>query len=79
MNKVYCHTTYFDYKKYSWYFYNEIDSLYVIRHSEFVNLARSFYKQKFSTIQNGPLFSDYFYTEQEYNRIKNLEELLNGE
>ncbi len=69
--KIYCHTTY-DYTpsiniiKGNWYIIdNIIGDYYVIRHS----------KNHASTILIDSV-NNYFYTEQEYNRIKGLNELL---
>ncbi len=79
-NRVYCHTTYNEYSgniENNWYLiYHETDDSYVIQHSKFGNLSR-FYKNNNYFETYSKLFSDYFYTEQEYNRVKNLNDLLN--
>ncbi len=91
VNKVYCHTTYrkiiqsnnewidnsgqHKYIKNNWYtIYGETINYYVIYGSYIY-----FYKTDFPCYVSGinGVFSDYFYTEQEYNRIKSLNELLN--
>ncbi len=67
--RVYCHTTNFDYIEDTWYIiYNETDYSYVIQHVKY-GLRKYLISEP---------FSDYFYTEQEFNRIKNLNELING-
>ncbi len=80
---VYCHTSgKFDIIKHSvtseikegdWYgIYEEKLEYYSI-----FGIFTFFYKT--SSSKSDHLFSDYFYTEQEYNRIKGLNELLDGE
>ncbi len=91
---AYCHTTcdkspyiskvdYIDFEKDKWYIiYHESDYSYVIQHFEYANIIRTFYK--YSTqipgykMNTSDSFSEYFYTEQEYNRYKNLDDLLDG-
>ncbi len=82
--KVYCHTTCEQqfhssnnniFLKDNWYIiFNETSEYYIIYRS-----FTYFYKTSYtkSTTNIDKLFSDYFYTEQEYNRIKSLNELLN--
>ncbi len=85
--RVYCHTTNFDYINYNsnysvdifvsgnWYkidiYKLETSSFYII---EWKGVLFSFYK---TSNKYNEVFSNFFYTEQEYNRIKNLNELLN--
>ncbi len=60
----------------TWYdVYHETDDLYIIQHFEHGNLIRGFYKHYLSE-KFGPLFSDYFYTHEEY-RDRKLNGLLN--
>ncbi len=81
MTKVYCHTNYFDYSNNprdrflvnNWYtLHSETNELYIIQHCG--SLFR-FYKSPIFVYYQ--IFSKFFYTEQEYNRIKNLNELIN--
>ncbi len=77
--RVYCHTTYFDYNfegffEGSWYeIYNETNDFYTIKHFIFSIKNTEYKTYEYKTYD---LFSDYFYTEQEYNREKNLDKLL---
>ncbi len=86
MNKrVYCHTNYFDLDypnlpqnnliENNWYVLtHETDDLLYIQHFEYGNLLRFCKKNSYTP---NLIFSKFFYTEQEYNRIKNLNDLLN--
>ncbi len=81
--RAYCYKTYFDYlnflennfKENNWYVINQETEDYVVMQHFDGNLLR-LSKSKSKYVPN-ITFSDYFYTDQEYNRIKNLEELLN--
>ncbi len=57
----------------------ETNGYYIIYTNEYD--SSRFYKEDFPKHLINPYFkqfSDFFYTEQEYNRIKNLNELLDG-
>ncbi len=81
MKKIYCHTTYYQippdsyFDKYNWYVIHQETVDYVVvrclKEGSYNGGLYVFYKNN-----SYPLFSNYFFTEQEYNRIKNLEELL---
>ncbi len=79
-NKIYCHTTFYHnlhvcFEKEKWYdVYYEINKFYAII-IETGGLLK-FHKKYLDGYYH---FDNYFYTEQEYNRIKNLEGLLNEE
>ncbi len=82
---AYCHTTYsrviptntpspYNILEGNWYtIYSETLNYYTILHST-TNSLSLFYKENSNKYL---LFSKYFYTEKEYNRIKSLNELIN--
>ncbi len=76
---VYCHTSQKSFIKDKWYVvYYETDNFYIIKELD-GNVVR-FYKNildKNLLDSYFSSFSELFYTDQEYNRIKNLEELIN--
>ncbi len=92
--RVYCHTTCNDYNspqesflEGNWYeIYQEVNNCYSIqrfKYDSFDVWVRNFYKAEFFVSMTAYTkdyyrFSDYFYTEQEYYREKNLDKLLNG-
>ncbi len=87
MKRVYCHKEcnlslspliYENFTIGNWYDIIEMNTFYII-YINYIDSSR-FYKENFPkhliNLQYQQ-FSMYFYTEQEYNRIKNLDELLN--
>ncbi len=82
--RVYCHTSYDNqfhssnnhiFLKDNWYFvHDEHNGIYTL--SQFVTAFSKSYTIFYRDGERS--FSYYFYTEQEYNRIINLKELLNG-
>ncbi len=64
MRRVYCHTS-FDYSDLRMEKKSFVEGIWY----DVYNDLNEFYISS---------YSNYFYTEQEYNRIKNLDELLNG-
>ncbi len=79
--KVYCHKTHEPSGIINghWYDLDERNFYYIKQYK--YNLY-VFYKTIYTKSEKrlfDLLFSDYFYTEQEYNRIKSLNELLNEE
>ena len=80
MNKIYhhtrayCHTSYVEYEyiKGNWYdVYHETNGFFILQY------FRTFHKDgKEDFLNDNGLFSKYFFTEQEYNRYKNLNDLL---
>ncbi len=81
--KIYCHTSFDNYKEDDVFggIYNIISgNWYEMAFMEFNSIKINYFViqhcSNFTSTLNCK-FSDYFYTEQEYNRIKSLNELLN--
>ncbi len=83
--KAYCYKTYSDYSNNpGWNIFVE-NNWYTIEHeTEYSYIIKQvdgslfkFYKDKLLPYFFTKIYSRNFYTEQEYNRIKNLDELLN--